>query len=178
MSNKSSIILAVAPGTRELGVAVLRGGELLFYGVKTVSNRKNPQAILETVSHQIRRAVKKYRPKHLATERIIIRQNSYALLAVVAEQIKAIAKESDLPIYEYAPATVRKRLCETGRSTRRETAETLALRFPELKRYYLRVTKWERDYYGNLFDAVAVSIVCEEDLTEGEASKQSERNNL
>ncbi len=171
MSNNQSTILAVAPGTRELGVVVIQKGELLFYGVKTITNRKNPQIILEAISNHFRNLVKKYRPDYLAVKEIIIKQNSYQLLAVVAEQIKAVAKESNLPIYEYASRNVRWRLCQPGRSTKHETAETLTARFPELKRYYLRTTKGERDYYGNLFDAVAIVVICEEDLTETNASQ-------
>ncbi len=169
MLNKT--ILAVDPGCREFEIAVLRGGELLFYGVKTVTNRKNPQTTLETVSSHIRNLIRKYRPSHLAIKKVFIRQNNYALLAVVAEQIKAIAKESNLPVDEYASASVRQRICRTLRATRRGTAELLAERFPELKRYYLRITKWERDYYGNLFDAVAFAAVCEENLKASEMAQ-------
>ena len=177
MSNNESIVLAVDPGCRELGVAVIRGGELSFYGVKTGSSRKSPQLILEAVSNHLRNLIKKFRPSHLAIEKILVRQNSYALVAVVAEQIKATAGEANLPIDEYAPASVRRRLCQTGRATRRETAEVLAERFPELKRYYPRQTKWERDYYGNLFDAVAVGVICEEDLKTSEPPKPNETIN-
>jgi Holliday junction resolvasome RuvABC endonuclease subunit len=163
-----STILAVDPGTRELGVAVLRGGELLFYGVKTVTNRKNPIIVLETISGYIRNLLKKYHPTRLAIEKMFVTQKNSALLVVVAEQIKAVAKEAKLPIDEYAPTTIRKRLCQTGRATKRETAEVIAARFPELNRYYLRTAAWGRDYYSNLFDAVAVGVVCEEDLQQSQ----------
>lgn len=172
MPNHFSTILAVDPGSRELGVAVLRGRELLYYAVKTVSNRKNPQIVLEAVSGQIRSLVKKYRPAHLAIKKIFISQSNHALLAVVAEQIKAISKEANLPISEYAPVSVRKRLCPTKRATKRETAAVLAVRFPELKRYYLRTAKWEIDYYGSLFNAVAIGIICAEDLEDSAAAKR------
>lgn len=168
MWNNSSTILAVDPGTRKLGVAVLCGNELLFYGVKTVTNRKNPLLVLETISSYIRILLKKYRPTYLAIEKMFVTQKNSSLLVVAAEQIKATAKEANLPIYEYAPSTVRKRLCQSGRATKRETAEILAERFPELKRYYQRTAAWERDYYGNLFDAVAIGVVCAEDLMESE----------
>lgn len=171
MSNNLSTILAVDPGTREMGVAVLRGGELLFYGVKTVTNRKNPIIVLETISGYIRNLLKKYHPTYLAIEKMFVTQKNSALLVVVAEQVKALAKEAELPIYEYAPTTVRKRLCQSGRATKRETAEVLSIRFPELKRYYHRTKAWERDYYSNLFDAVAVGVVCQEDLTENKAQE-------
>lgn len=178
MSNHSSTVLAIDPGSRELGIAVLRGGELLFYGVKTVNNRKSPQMILETISHHIRNLIKKYRPSHLTIKKIVFKQNSYALLAVAAEQIKATAEETNLPVDEYSPVNIRKRLCQTGRATRRATAAILAERFPELKRFYLRTTKWECDYYGNLFDAVAVAVICEEDLAESEQLKSNPTNHL
>lgn len=178
MSNISPTILSIAPGTRELGIAVICNTELLFYGVKTISNRKNPQIILEAISHHFRNLVKKYRPDHLAIEKITVKQYSYALSAVTAEQIKAVAKEFQLPISEYVSLSVRKRLCETGRAAKREAAEILATRFPELKRYYLRETKGERDYYGNLFDAVAVGVIGEEDLIKSETSNSGRSVNL
>lgn len=171
MSNNSSIILAVDPGSRELGVAVVNGGELLFYGVKTISNHRNPQRILEAVSHHMRRLVNKYRPAHLAIEKTRASQQNFALLATIADQFKAIATEANLLISEYTSANVRKRLCQSGRATRRETARVLAERFPELGRYYLRATKWERDYYGNLFDAVAIGVICEEDIMKNDTAQ-------
>ena len=169
MPNNVSTIFAVDPGTRELGVAVLSNGELLFYGVKTVTDRRNPLIVLETISGCIRNLLEKYRPANLAIEKMFVTQKNSALLVVVAEQVKAVARETNLPIYEYAPTTVRKRLCQSGRATKRETAEVLSIRFPELNRYYHRTKAWELDYYSNLFDAVAVGVVCQEDLQQNES---------
>lgn len=166
MSERSSTILAIDPGTRELGVAVLCGTELTFYGVKTVTNRKNPLAVLETVAAYVRSLIKKHRPDTLSIEKMFVTQKNSAFLVVVAEQIKAVAGEAGLFIYEYAPSTVRKKLCQTGRATKREAAKVLTARYPELGRYYRRTARWELDYYANLFDAVAVGVVCAEEIEE------------
>lgn len=166
MPEQFPTILAVDPGTRELGVSILRGKELLFYNVKTVTNRKNPLAALEVIAAYIRNIIKKYRPDVLSIEKIFITQKNSALLVVSADQVKAVAKEAELEIYEYAPSTIRKRLCQTGRATKREAAKVLTARYPELKRYYERTARWELDYYANLFDAVAVGVICAEDLQE------------
>ncbi len=171
MPNNTSTILAVDPGTRELGVAVIKRGELLFYAVKTVTNRKNPMAVLETINGYIRNLLEKHRPARLAIEKMFLTQKNSALLFVAAEQIKAAAKEANLPIHEYAPSAVRKRLCRNGRATKREAAAVIADRFPELNRYYQRTAAWELDYYSNMFDAVAVGMVCEEDLKATEATE-------
>ncbi len=171
MSTYSSTILAIDPGSRELGYAVLRGKSLLYYGVKTVTDRKNPAKVLETVSGFIRNLIKKYRPTDFAIEKMFVTQKNSALLTVVADQIKAVARDGRLPIYEYAPKTIRKRLCQTGKATKREAAEVIAKRFPELRRYLLRTKAWERDYYSNLFDAVAVALTCVNDLKNNENAK-------
>jgi Holliday junction resolvasome RuvABC endonuclease subunit len=165
MLQKSSTILAVDPGSRELGVAVLgKGGELLFYGVKTVTSRKNPILVLETVIGYIRASLEKFRPDVLAIEKMFITQKNSALLAVVAEQIKVVARGANLEIREYAPTAIRKRLCRSGRATKREAARVLTTRYPELERFYVRTRAWERDYYANMFDAVAVGAVCLDEL--------------
>ncbi len=164
MPDQSPTILAVDPGTRELGVSVLRGAELVFYNVKTVTNRKNPLKTLEVIAGYIRNLIKKHRPDTLSIEKMFVTQKNSALLVVCAEQVKAVAKELELQIFEYAPSTVRKRLCQSGRATKREAAKVLTARYPELKRYYQRTARWELDYYANLFDAVAVGVVCAEDI--------------
>jgi Holliday junction resolvasome RuvABC endonuclease subunit len=162
-TQNSPIILAVDPGTRELGFAVLQGESLLYYGVKTVTNRKAPSQVLETISAFIRGLIEKYEPLTLAIEKMFITQKNSALLYVAAEQIKAVAGEGKIPIWEQSPSAIRKRLCQTGRATKREVAKLIADRYPELSRYYNRTRHWEIEYYANLFDAVAVGLVCLED---------------
>ncbi len=86
------------------------------------------------------------------------------MLYVTAEQIKAVAREQGIQIWEQPPLTIRKRLCQTGRATKREAAKIIADKYPELLRYYNRQRFWEQEYYSNLFDAVAVGLVCLDDL--------------
>ncbi|MDQ4123267.1 MAG: crossover junction endodeoxyribonuclease RuvC [Acidobacteriota bacterium] len=158
------VILAVDPGTRELGFAVLEGESLVYYGVKTVTNRKAPSLVLETISAFIKTLIEKYQPSYLAIEKMFITQKNSALLYVAAEQIKAVAKEAGISIWEQSPLVIRKRLCKTGRATKREAAKIIADRYPELVRYYNRTRYWELEYYANLFDAITVGLVCLEDL--------------
>jgi Holliday junction resolvasome RuvABC endonuclease subunit len=85
-------------------------------------------------------------------------QKSASLLVVAAEEIKATARQHGLPVYEYAPTTVRKVICSGGRATKQETANIIARRFPELRSYLEQKTKWETLYYANMFDAVALAV--------------------
>ena len=171
-AQNSPVILAIDPGTRELGFAVLQGETLLYYGVKTVTNRKSPALVLKAITDFIKGLIEKYEPSMLAIEKMFITQKNSAMLYVAAEQVKAVAREGKITIWEQSPSAIRKRLCRTGRATKREVAKLIAERYPELARYYNRTKHWEIEYYANLFDAVAVGLVCFEDYKSNKSTAQ------
>src|SRR5438128_7650796 len=127
-------ILAIDPGTKEIGVVVLEGNELIFYAVKTIRDRSTAQRILAHVAAITQELITQYDPQYLAIEKMFVVQKSAALLSVAAEEIKSVAKSNGLPIYEYAPSTVRKFICQSGAATKRDVAQVVAQRYPELAR--------------------------------------------
>jgi len=153
-------ILAIDPGTREMGAAVLEGGQLVYYGVKTLQGQRNPAEVLRRIQKITTGLIERFRPNCLAIERTFLIQKSAPLLVVAAEEVKATARQHGLPVYEYAPTTVRKLICNSGRATKQETAKVMARRFPELRAYLEQRTKWEALYYANMFDAVALAVCC------------------
>src|SRR6185503_15122964 len=114
MLTKPTKILAIDPGTREIGVAVLENEDLLYYGVKSIRNRKRPQQVLGEVARIIERLIEDYKPSVLAIEKMFLIQKNGSLLIVVADEIKAAAQAVGLGVYEYAPTTVRKFICQSG----------------------------------------------------------------
>src|SRR5260370_33801000 len=123
-------ILAIDPGTKEIGVAVLEGNELIFYAVKTVRDRSTAQRILAHVAAITQDLITRYEPKYFAIEKMFVIQKSAALLSVAAEEIKGVAKSNGLPVYEYPPSTVRKFICQNGAATKRDVAQVVAQRYP------------------------------------------------
>ena len=87
-------------------------------------------------------------------------QKSGSLLIVVADEIKATARAAGLSIYEYAPTAIRKRICQTGKATKRAVAGVIVTWYTELARYIKGRSKWEELYYANMFDAIAVGLAC------------------
>jgi Holliday junction resolvasome RuvABC endonuclease subunit len=164
MHTKPVRILAIDPGTRELGVAVLEGAELLYYAVKTIRNRQTPKQVLEAATGIIKRHVADYQPETLAIEKLFLVHKSAALLLVVTEQIKATARKQGLNIYEYVPTAVRRHICKNGKATKQATAQVVASRYVELARYLQGRSKWEELYYANMFDAIAVGLTCHQQL--------------
>ena len=162
-------ILAIDPGTKELGVAVLEDAELVYYAVKTVRDRSTAQSILQQIAKITSDLVVKFHPESLAIEKMFIVQKSAALLSVAAEEMKSVASYR-LDVYEYAPKTVRKFICQDGAATKREVARVVAERYPELRRHLQTRNKWDEKYYANIFDAVAVGLMCSNEIRAGIAA--------
>jgi crossover junction endodeoxyribonuclease RuvC len=158
-------ILAIDPGTREMGVAVLEGEQLVYYGVKTIRGRRNPAEVLRRIQAVTARLISRYHPHCLTIEKMFPIQKSASLLVVAAEEVKATARQHGLIIFEYAPTVVRKMVCQSGRATKAEAAKIVTLRFPELRPYLEQRTKWEALYYANMFDAVALALCCANDTS-------------
>ena len=156
-------ILGIDPGTREMGVAVLDGQQLVYYGVKTIRRQRSPVEVLHRIQEITASLIERHRPNILAIEKMFLIQKSASLLVVAAEEIKATARQHGLAVYEYAPTVVRKLICQNGRATKQETARVIAAKFPELRGYLVQKTKWETLYYANMFDAVALAVCCKEE---------------
>jgi len=159
-------ILAVDPGTKELGVAVLRSARLEYYGVKTFKHRSPPHAFLAEVTQYFSNLIEQYQPTVLAIERTFLIQRNVALLNVAAAEIIHAAHQHKLLVREYDPVQVRQTICQHAKGTKRETAQILSVRYPELSRYLLQATQWETLYWGHVFDAVAVGWYCWQELHE------------
>jgi len=163
--NTTTRILAIDPGTREIGIAVLDEDELVYYAVKTIRDRSTAQKVLRQAVTILVELIAAHRPDCLAIEKMFVVQKSAALLSVVAEELKTAARGGGLDVYEYPPTTIRKFVCQTGKATKAEVAKVIAGRFPELARHLNSVTAWEQKYYANMFDAVAVGLMCRHEVS-------------
>jgi Holliday junction resolvasome RuvABC endonuclease subunit len=159
-------ILAIDPGTKELGVAVLADERLEFYGVKTFKQRQPPHVLLASIARYITALLVEYHPAILAIEQTYHIQRQAALLNIVALEIKQTALQNGLAVYAYAPRQVRQWIGQPGKGTKQDVAQGLAARYPELAHLLRQPTKWEALYRAHIFDAVAVGLFCWQQLNE------------
>lgn len=152
-------ILAIDPGLREIGVAHFSGPELLDYGVKSLrrpGNAKKRSAFLCSI---VQRLLAEKRPDIFALEKnsfANVAQNQDLVRAV--EKLKQAVREANVPIWEFAPNTIKKEITSDGRASKRQVAHVLSARFPELKAYRESNRRWRERYYQNMFDAVACGL--------------------
>lgn len=151
-------ILAVDPGFRDLGYAVLAGRRLLASGVSPL--RLVPR---ERRMREARRLVRHWLVAYGAREIVIERTyrhptSTFDLVDRLARSVRGAAKRRGLRIATYAPQTVRASVVGNGRATKREVAVAIAGRFPALRVYVTQDRRWKERYWQNMFDAIALAL--------------------
>ena len=159
MLNKNTRILAIDPGTREMGVAVLENGNLLYSGVETFHKLPSPQEQLRQCQAAVARLIRDFRPTVLAVEKTFIGKNrNAALLNVLTDEIAALGQRKRITVVSFAPNTVKKIVAGNGWATKEEVARAVTARFPKLRANLPPIRKWKLKRELNAFDAVALGL--------------------
>jgi len=151
--------LAIDPGTQEMGIAILEDEDLAYYGVKTLKKKRPAKVLLKTLRKTIYKLCDDYQPDILSIEQTFnTTDRNLSLLHLAAAEVKYAAKRRGLKIVSYAPKTVRKFICGSGKATKKEVSRVIAARYPELGIYVIQDRIWKEKYWQNMFDAVAVGL--------------------
>ncbi len=160
-------ILGIDPGTKEMGLAVLRGRELIAYGVRTLRNGEKPYDLIGQARRIVLAEIERHAPQVVVIEApLMLPTKRAAILSVIAQELRARAEELDLEVVELAPATVRERVVGNPRATKIEVAEALVRGgFEGLKELVPRrparaaLGLRPRDkYWLHMFDALALAL--------------------
>jgi Holliday junction resolvasome RuvABC endonuclease subunit len=158
MRTKSAPILALDPGLRDLGFAVLAGRRILVSGVAPLRLTPRERRLTEA-RRVVQDLVAGYRPRALVLEGTHQHPTrSLNRLHRLGTSLGRIAKKYGLATAHYAPQTVRKSLVGNGWATKREVAVALAGRYPALRVYLTQDRRWKERYWQNMFDAVALAL--------------------
>jgi crossover junction endodeoxyribonuclease RuvC len=158
---KKRRILAIDPGTREMGVAVLENGSLLYQGVEIFKRFRSAEECLEAGRAAVGRLIHDFRPTMLAVEKTFIGRNpNTVLLSQFAREVCATGQDHEIAVMRLAANTVKKAVAGSGQASKAEVARAVAARFPALKAFLPPERKWKRKRQFNMFDAVALALVC------------------
>jgi crossover junction endodeoxyribonuclease RuvC len=153
-------ILAIDPGTRFMGVAFLEDGKLIYHAVKVIAKGASPQRTLQRARDAVVRLIDDLQPDLVAVERTFFNQNRHtALLNVLFDEIRSVARRRRLAFVSYAPSTIKKFICGNGRAAKKQVATIVVSKFPELKVYLTQDRAWKVRFHQNMFDAVALGIL-------------------
>ena len=149
-------ILALDPGTRELGYAVLRGPHLVDSGVLTLRHVP-PERRLARVREALERWIRADSPDVLVIEHIPTRPSGLQLgLPSLGRLLRRLGRANRIALATYSAKAVRRTLLNNGWAGKPEVVEPLVGRHPQLRVYRGQNRKWKDRYWHNMFDAIAL----------------------
>lgn len=158
-SDESRRILALRPGKREVGIAILDHDELLAWKVANFRQTHLP-LLLNDIKRRLHTLIQFYQPTVMAMEQVSQkrRQRSPYLDAMTA-MLQVVALEANLDVRWYGAVEIRQHLCGADRSTGQEIVRRLIATYPEIRRYAAWTSRWQGSYWMPMFTAIAVGLV-------------------
>jgi len=151
-------ILALDPGLRDLGFAVLTGRRLIAGDVIALRPFPKERRLLEA-RDRIAALVEAHRPQAIVVEKTYRHPVPWLNeLHGISLFAKRIATKRRLKFASYAPQAVRATVAGNGKAKKVETAIAVAHRFPQLRVYLTQDRRWKERFFLNMFDAVALAL--------------------
>lgn len=155
-----------------MGLAVLRGQELLYFGVQRLRNGTRPYDVIGQARRAVLAAIGKHGPQIVALEAPFNLPTKRAhLLNVIDEELRQRSEELGLTVVELTPAAIRAVVADNPRATKIDVAERLVRdgfsQLQELipqrpKRAALGLRPKDK-YWLHAFDALALACAAKEE---------------
>lgn len=160
------IILGIDPGTKYLGVAVIRGRQLLGGGVHTLHNGHRPHDVIGQARKIVLSYVARFGPSVVAIEKpLLFPTKRAALVSVIAEELKARAKDTGIYVRELSAREARAAILGYERATKFDVAhalvrmgfESMRGKLPTKPPHPVLGYRPRELYWLHMFDALAVA---------------------
>ena len=158
MRKAPDTILALDPGLRELGYAVLRGRRLVTSGVLGL-RRLPKEERLAAARKNVRNWLRTHRPDVVVVEKTYPHPVPWLdQLHQLSRSARNLATRQHATFKMYSPQQVRATVAGNGRAKKPEVAIAVAHRFPSLRVYLTQDRRWKERHWQNMFDAVALAL--------------------
>ena len=158
MRKAPDTILALDPGLRDLGYAVLRGRRIVTSGV--LGLRRVPKDDRLAIARKnVRTWLKTHRPDVVVVEKTYRHPLPWLnQLHQISRSARNLATRRHATFTMYSPQSVRATVAGNGRAKKPEVAVAVANRFPSLRVYLTQDRRWKERFWQNMFDAVALAL--------------------
>ncbi len=164
---EESTIVGIDPGTKYLGIAVIRGRRLLASGVHTLRNGHRPHDVVGQARAVVLRYIAEHAPGIIVVERpLLLPSKRAALVSVITEELQARSSDLGLRIVEVSAREARRilvsnpmaRKIDVARAIVRNHFPELAPRLPRPPRHAVLGFNDRDRYWLHMFDALAVAL--------------------
>jgi Holliday junction resolvasome RuvABC endonuclease subunit len=158
MRTTTDTILAIDPGLRELGYAVVRGRRLITSGVLGLK-RLPKEHRLDAARDHVRAWLKTHHPDVVVVEKTYRHPVPWLnQLHQISRSARNLATRSHAAFATYSPQSVRATVAGNGKAKKPEVALAVAHRFPSLRVYLTQDRRWKERYWRNMSDAIALAL--------------------
>lgn len=163
-------ILGIDPGTKEMGIAIIRERQLVSFGVHTLRNGHRSHDLIGQARRIVLAAIEEYGPQVVAIEKpYALPTKRAAILSVIDQELRGSAEDLHLQVVELSPEVVRQAVVGNSRATKIDVAETLVA--GDFKQLADLVPRWPeraalglppRDaYWLHMFDALGLAVAAQ-----------------
>lgn len=153
-----NIVLALAPYSQRLGVAVLDRSELLHFAVKTFALPRTSRSIRNETRRELTEFMDQYHPKVLILKTLSKRQRASENQRAVVEQIVEVANVAGIPVLNVSFESAKRSVAHGSMPTDHATFDVVKERFPELRKLANFQNRHQREYYRPLLAAVTLGF--------------------
>jgi RNase H-fold protein (predicted Holliday junction resolvase) len=153
LANK--VLLGISPGTRVIGLAVLRNGELVEWKVKSFKetwSKDKRKAILSTIS----RLCEYHSVKILVLKKINPLKSSPQLDKLLVAIIQQAERER-IKVVQYSLEDLDYDMRTGKKQTKDSISENVVTKHPQLRLAYVREQNNRKEYYTKMFEAIAMA---------------------
>lgn len=150
-NKKGNITLGISPGTKEVGLAVLRGIELLYWRHKSFKGEWSKEK-LEKILTAIQKISKQYEVTNWAIKIPDSRKGSPALDEAMAG-IKKLSKDSKVKAIEYSLNDLKEQFVGTSKSGKKDLVAIVGMYDELMKKGRL----WDEKYYIKVIESIALA---------------------
>ncbi len=122
-------ILGIDPGTGICGFGVIEGNQALDYGViATPAHTPLPDRLLD-IYNSLHEIIQQNHPEVMAIEKLFFKQNITTGISVAEARgiCLLVAKQHNLPIFEYAPNQIKNAICGYGMAHKPQIQEMVRI---------------------------------------------------
>lgn len=148
-------ILGISPGTRTMGLGVIRNGELVEWQVKSFKgswSKEKLKLILETIEN----LCDHFQVTDVALK-VVSPLHSSKNLLVLTDRISDLAKKNKVRIYKFTGQDLKQKVGSQGKNSLNDLMESITHTYPVLKREYLKERNNLNPYYLKMFEAIAAA---------------------
>ncbi len=156
------MVLAINPGTRYLGLAVFYGNYLKDWRTKALKGPWSKEKLKNTLSI-VSAWIDRYEPEILVVKKLHPSRSSKSL-DTLAGKVEQRGLKDGLTVRRYSIKELEAFLCHDAPKNKRNLAEAVAARYPELYVELMTERVRKNPYHIRMFEAVALGAMCASEL--------------